>query len=373
MKICLLTPALPPKMDGIGDYTARLAVTLSSDHTVSILYCDQNACPTPIENIPISKGYVFENPKSVLNVGTLAKEFSPDWLIVQYNPFSYGRRGFNPYLPAMVKNIQKQGIRVGVMVHEPYVPVLDWKNAVMTTYQRWQLRGMVKQADAVFVSGEAWKSYIQNWTNGKTITHLPVGSNIPFHVVDRLEAREWSGIGQNTFTVGLFGSNHISLQNSFTVNAVKRMLEKGMPVQVVYIGAHGKDLKAQFQEIPFLDLGKLDADMVSTGLACMDMFATSFIDGISTRRTTVMAALEHGIPILGTKGHHTDSIFIQENNHSLILADAHNSAEFAEKALMIAESDKIRSTIGPNGSALFQKNFQPCALKSILISGLEAA
>src|ERR671916_396556 len=80
-------------------------------------------------------GSSVAKPRSVLRLTDVIQADPPDWLLLQYNPFSYGRWGLNLHLPLIVRRIKQQQphIRIALMVHEPFVPIENWKFAIMTT------------------------------------------------------------------------------------------------------------------------------------------------------------------------------------------------------------------------------------------------
>src|SRR4029453_3959065 len=56
-----------------------------------------------------------------------------DAVVVQYNPFMYGRWGFAPWLPLGLWRLRgrKAVGRIALMVHEPYVPMVNWRWTLM--------------------------------------------------------------------------------------------------------------------------------------------------------------------------------------------------------------------------------------------------
>src|SRR5689334_17096209 len=128
-RLHLIAAALPPKLDGIGDYTALLAAELSAQADVTILTAAAARPPAPIANVEI-RG-VFD-PRCPATAGAIVNEITrgrPDWVVLQYNPFAYGRRGLNLHLPRAMRRIRSlsPGTRVAVMFHETYVPLNSLK------------------------------------------------------------------------------------------------------------------------------------------------------------------------------------------------------------------------------------------------------
>ena len=55
--------------------------------------------------------------------------------------------------------------------------------------------------------------------------------------------------------------------------------------------------------------GRLEPNEVSLALQTLDVFLAPLVDGLSTRRASVLAALEHGVPTVSTTGHLFDPLF----------------------------------------------------------------
>src|ERR1700751_3323296 len=99
MRIALLSGAFPPKFDGIGDHTWWLSQALAELHQeVTVLTSHAQNRPQPA-NVEVVSFFDVSRPKTVSQaLRALDPTNRFDWLIVQYNPFSFGRRGFAPWL-----------------------------------------------------------------------------------------------------------------------------------------------------------------------------------------------------------------------------------------------------------------------------------
>ena len=85
-----------------------------------------------------------------------------DAVVVQYNPFMYGRWGFAPWLPAALWRARRSrgAPEIALMVHEPYVPMVNWRWALMGLWQRSQLLALYGMADVVFASIDSWAAML---------------------------------------------------------------------------------------------------------------------------------------------------------------------------------------------------------------------
>ncbi len=162
----------------------------------------------------------------------------PDWLLLQYNPFSYGRRGLNLSLPRVVRASSgtSPGTRFALFAHEQFVPVHDWKHAVMTTWQRWQFRQLGRAADVIFSSIDVWAAGNRRRFPGTPVVHMPVGSNLPRVAIGRAEARARLGLTDGDAVLGVFGRTHNSRLMAPLGHAIAAARAAGHRPVLLYIG-----------------------------------------------------------------------------------------------------------------------------------------
>ena len=307
-RIDVLFPTLPLALDGIGDYTVRLSSALAPSAHVRILSAGAEAAP--VEGVEVRRAFTSGSLTGLKGlVETIAAD-PPDWLLLQYNPFSWGHWGFNPLLPEVLQRVKRShpNLRLAVMVHEPFVPARTWQFAIMTLWQRWQLWRLGHVADVVFFSIEAWAKRFSAWFDQTPVYHLPIGSNIPVEGEGRGEARRRLGV-EDRFVLGLFGSASTQEGLPYVRSAFEAVVEQDPAAVLLYVGPDGRKVEESLEGLPVRNLGKLPAPDVSSAFRAMDMYVAPFPDGVSTRRGTVMAALAHGVPVASLSGPLTDSVF----------------------------------------------------------------
>jgi len=357
MRICIIAPTLPPDIDGIGDHTANLAQELSQHACVSILA----GCPSfaPIPGVGVSSAFNASSPASVQSLLTWIPTDGPDWVLLQYNPSSYGRWGLNLHLPLVMRAVRRRvpSTQIALMVHEPFVPASNWKLAVMTCWQRWQLRTLAKCSDTAFTSIEYWSSWLRPWLGNTPLSHLPVGSNIPRTYVSRGEARKALGVPDGVMVIGLFGAADRSRQLSLVKSTVGALHTVGVKPLTVYIGAHRTRVLEELQGLNLRAEGQLPPAQVSTWFAAFDMYLAPHIDGVSTRRTSLMTALQHGVAVVGTSGIGTDTLLLEQNAKALLLADAADGVSFCNHAVRIATQPALRDKLAAAAERLYDLEF----------------
>lgn len=357
MKLHIISAALPPKLDGIGDYTAYLAAELARSLDVTVLTGMPD--PAPIPGVRVETAFSADEPRSVWQLVDRVVQEKPDWVLLQYNPFAYGRWGLNLHLPRVMRRIKQvsPGTRFALMVHEPFVPIISPQFAVMASWQRWQLWSLGQCADQVFFSIDPWAKRFQKWFPRTVVSHLPVGSNIPLVPIEKSEARARLGIPDDTLVLGLFGTASSGRLLDRVRDAATALQQAGHTVQLLYIGPHKDQICASLRSLDIIADGPASPEEVSRRFAAMDIYLAAYTDGISTRRGALMAALQHGIATAGTRGPLTDDLLLREDGQAFLLADTSDFSQFSTHVVNLADNPVYRDKIGDAGRQLYEQEF----------------
>lgn len=375
MKLDLIFPVLPPTLDGIGDYTARLAVELAKTNDVRILTAQSDALPVDDGGVEVEEAFSLSSRSDVRTLIAPIRKRRPDWVILQYNPFSYGRWGLNLSLPGVLHTVQETlpDVRVALMVHEPFVDVETWRFAVFTTWQRWQLWQLGRAADAIFFSTEPWVDRFRSWFPNTPLTHLPVGSNIPHVPSDRTAIRKALGLPTDALVCGIFGSAHESRNLSLfrhTMRAVSASCAH--PLHVLYVGKAGNQIGKGLDDVPFLDAGALPAADVSRHFSAMDLYLVPFRDGVSTRRGSFMVGLQHGVPTVTTIGPDTGTTLRTEAGDAFLAAPCQDSSAYTGAVEQLINDPSARQRYGRAGRLLYESTFDWPRIASRLLPPLQS-
>lgn len=357
-RVDIVFPRLPPALDGIGDYTARFAECLASRCDVRILTAQQDAAPIP--NVRICPAFSIDAPRGVKSLLGAVRADPPDWLLLQFNQFSYGRWGFNPHLPLTIRRIASQvsQTRIAWMAHEDFVPPTSLRWAIMTTWQRLQFWGLGRAADLIFFSIEPWARRYASWFPDTPVHHLPVGSNIPACAIDRRAAREQLGFDDDQFVAGIFGTLRGSRPMPFLERAIAALDAAHPNLTVLYVGPDGTQLTTRRLEgVHVRNAGRLPAKDVSVHLNAMDLHLAPFSDGVSTRRGSFMAGLQHGVPTVSTQGKLTDPMLAARDGEAFTLASTDNADAFAQAAVTLMQNASQRVRMGKAGKRLYEEAF----------------
>jgi glycosyltransferase involved in cell wall biosynthesis len=185
---------------------------------------------------------------------------------------------------------------------------------------------------------------------------LPVGSNLPDARAARPSMRVRLGIREDQLVIAAFGTAHPSRLFPHLRRAVETIAALHPHAVILNLGASAPPLDGQLGPARVLTPGQTTAGELANYLATADLLLLPFSDGVATRRTTVMAGLQHGIPILGTDGVST-SVALRQSR-ALALVDREQSPDaYAQRACDLLADHAERCRLAQTGRELFEKQF----------------
>ena len=374
MNIDVVFPVLPPSLDGIGDHTAHLARALAAQGcTVRVLTAQEEW--TPLSRVTVQRAFHLQRRRGILDLIDVYRSTPhPDWLLLQFEQFSYGRWGLNPLLPLAIQRIKRIApeMKIAVMFHEDYMPARDIKSAVMSGWQQLQFRALGRLADVAFFSVETWAGKYDDLFRGTSVHHLPVGSNIQPVDADCERQRTCLGIHSDEVIIGVFGSAHPSRLLSH-IGAAAHACSQHLPnSRVLYVGADGTKMKAALGgSSPLIDMGPLEAGDVSRCFTAMDIYLAPFSSGVSTRRGSFLAGLAHGTPTVSTYGTDTGNMLMDACESAYLLTPVHDEKAFVDSVLKLAQDTPFRSEVGQQGYLFYQRRFDWHMIASQCIQHLD--
>lgn len=351
MRILLVYPAHDHPVDGIRDYAIRLIEELRAEG-------DDAALLRPRRGLTLGPSLLGALPRR----GETA-------LVLQYNPFAWGRWGMAPSLVlalALVRLLRPQ-IRVLLTIHEAYVPVRDIRTLAMGGWQRGQLRALLALAHGAVVAAGWLAPVLSRGWPYRPVGHLPASSNLPDERRSRCTERALNGY-EGRFVIATFTTGHESHLHShvaYAASAVARACTR--PVLLLLLGSNN----VAPSDIPEVEQtvtpGYLDAPALARALSTADLFLAPFAEGATTRRTSLMAAMQHGVAIVTTASEFTDRCLT--DGEALAFSAADDCSGFASQAARLAADAPVRAKRAVAGRALYERHFS----WPVVCAGLRAA
>jgi glycosyltransferase involved in cell wall biosynthesis len=277
---------------------------------------------------------------------------APPWVLLQYNPFRFGPSGFAPWLVRDVVRLKRlRPMALAVMVHESWIEMKNLKSTAIGLWQRAQLRTVLRYADAVMTSTEALAREL-----GTGAVHVPVPAIITPVPSSHASAREGLGL-DGKLTVALFGRGHPSRALDHAEAAIAALAEVhgADRLAILNLGAGAPPLSAP-PGVSVSSPGRQTAEELSLRLWASDIVLLPLVDGVSTRRSTLMAALAHGRPVLGCRGHSTDTM-LASSEDAMVLTPAGDRATYARTAVELTSDPTRLRGVGDAGRRLYELQF----------------
>jgi glycosyltransferase involved in cell wall biosynthesis len=307
----IVTGEYPPQPGGVSDYTRLVARALALAGDRVDVWAPPSVAGSPerdsgvfVHRLPDHYG-----PRSLR---VLDRELDalpePRRLLVQYVPHAFGWKAAN--LPFCWWLRSRRDDVVWIMFHEVAYPVgseYSTRENALGAVTRWMAAIVGRAAERIFVSIPAWQPILESLIGQRVpIEWLPVPSTIApvedpvgiAHLKNRIAA-DYPLVGH----LGTYG------------RLIEAMLASALPgllaatnCRMLLLGRQGDSLRESLIRTHpcFADRvvapGRLSSADLSRHIAACDVMLQPYPDGVTSRRTSVMAALSHGRPVITTVG-----------------------------------------------------------------------
>jgi glycosyltransferase involved in cell wall biosynthesis len=375
----LITCEYPPQAGGVSDYTQLVARGLAAAGDDVHVWCPSQQQRSEIRNqrseaadgqeatVVVHRDFGRFTPADLRRVDRLLDQFNtPRRLLVQWVPHGYGYRSMNlGFCLWLRKRVRLKHDRLEIMVHEPFLTFGEGstKQDVAAAVHRLMVVILLRAASRVWVSIPDWKEQLRPFAIGKdkSFGWLPVPSNIA--VVDDPEGfnkvrAQYSRFNESL--VGHFGA-YDSYMSKLMLQLLPVLLEGPGKPSVILLGKGSRELRtAIIEQHPDLSLhvhasGTLAVEEISRHISACDVMLQPYQDGVSGRRTSVMTALSHGIPVVTTIGKATEKCWLESQAVKLTaVGDISAMVDVAKKLLADAPE---RCRLSEAGRALYEARF----------------
>lgn len=340
----LLTPEFPPDCGGVGDYAAIVAAGLTRAG-------DRVYVWRP-ETLPDRFG---PRARRAIEAGVKA---DPGTMLVQYVPAAFGLRGLNLPFCAWLWRLRRGGTDVRVMFHEPFFyfgVTRPWRNG-LALVQRVMAAILLRASTRAYYSTEAWNRLLAGYGPPRDVEVLPIPATIPEDAAGPAAVRDGADTARAPL-IGHFGTygEHVAGELEPALLEIVRRL----PAARVLLAGRGADRFAGTLEpalrarVEVVDAG--DGGAIATALRRCDILVQPYPDGVTTRRTSVMAGLTTGVPVITTRGPLTEAVWRESG--AVALVPAGDAAGLAAEAVSLVADPEARRTLGARGRRLYDERF----------------
>jgi glycosyltransferase involved in cell wall biosynthesis len=324
MKILFICGSLESGKDGVGDYTRRLAaeiirqgnqsgiISINDKYVSAPLKELQYDCGTSVQTLrlPNNKDY----SSKILPAMEFVRLIHPDWLSLQYVPFSFHSKGLPRKLLKFLKVINANS-SWHLMFHETWVgisKISSIKHKFWGLLQKNVALELIDKLtpDFITTSNKLYQLVLQS--NSVNVEILPLFSNIPFVNCDfsrRKQILDFIGLDdnlqENVFILIFFGSLYPEADFENGINkiirthcATKKLVVLGVGHISVKMLTYFNSLKIKYSEnINMFHLGNQLPEDISEILQSCDM-AFSCTPFPHIGKSGVFATYRrHGLPV----------------------------------------------------------------------------
>jgi hypothetical protein len=378
----ILTCEYPPDCGGVGDYTAQVASALAAAGDRVTVFTP------PAENDPsVQAGVdVVVLPDCY---GAEARRELTKWLdgresrvLVQYVANAFGSRGANiPWCRWLQARARRHGNDVRVLFHEPYLyfeGIRPDRNALAVA-QRLMAAILLRSARRSYISTDAWRPYLEPYAPARRppLVAIPIPSAVPrCDSPVEVGARRRALMGSAGALVGHFGTygSHIA---PMLRGALERLLTSSSDVVAVCVGSGSNEfVRGLVSAVPSIEgrlhsTGRIPATQVSVNLQACDLLLQPYPDGVTTRRTSVMAGLVNRRAVLTTTGRLTESVWADTG--AVALAPATDMQAFERAVLTLLSDRAARAELANRGERTYESHFALARSMATLRSDVEGA
>jgi hypothetical protein len=317
MKVLFICGSAQPQRCGVGDYSRRLAGELiRQGHQVSIIsLMDAEVSDSIIETqmdlniavsvlrLPYANGYKH----NCTEAKPFLDNFNPDWVSLQYVPFSFHPKGLPVGLSKHLKRLTESR-NVHIMFHELWVS-MD-KSAVIKVkiwgkLQRELILSLVENLNPLVIHTQTglYKSMLLKY--GINAQLLPLFSNISVEN-NRLKKNIVNSHYENeqVLSMVLFGSIHKNAPVQQFASEIKSYSSKmSKQVRLVLLGRSGKEAERwseTFQKfnMEVISAGEQTEEKISEILSNVDFGISTSAFEMLEKSGSVAAMSQHGLRII---------------------------------------------------------------------------
>lgn len=332
MKTIIITGRVYPHVCGIGDYSINLATSCKTHLNLPINLVVEQGCQTTSEPIPIWAEVENWSQTGLRKLLKWLESEGVETVILQYAPWLYSSQGYDLELIGFWQQCAKR-FQALLIVHETYFWFLKHPGTwVVGLLQQYVLRSLVRSSHHLFSGCELYLHRLQRFSSQPSRIHyLPIPSNIPLQplcIEQKQELRQKLGIPPHQLVLTLFGCCESIRQDwLLTLDLYFKTLNYSI---IWFLLGNAKSITVPLEN-PTLRPGYLTQAELSYFLQISDLMLMPHRFGISAKRTSLMSALEHGLPVVGTDGLLTDSFLRQLP--SIFLANDGDYSKFEEQML----------------------------------------
>ena len=366
----LITCEYPPLVGGVSDYTRLVAEGLAAAGDHVHVWCP-SAAVVPEESargVSVRRELGEFHPADLRRAGRALDAFdAPRRLLVQWVPHGYGYRSMNVWFCLwLLARARLRGDEVTLVVHEPFLAFGEGsrlRDAVALVH-RLMTTALLSSARRVWTTIPKWEEVLRPYALGRRVPFgwLPV----PSTTYAPADSEKVAAIRARYAPAGGALVGHFGTYGAHAARSLARLLPRllsydGAGRAALLLGRGGEAMREELlRSHPELAArvhaeGTLAPEELSQRIAACDLLLQPYPDGVSARRTSAMAGLALGVPVVTTKGRLTEPLW--EEGGAVALAPAGDDDALLCGALRLLASPEERARLSDAARTLYRERF----------------
>lgn len=374
MQVAFLTGEYPPMQGGIADHTSYLARYLAPLDVTAVILTGRRWLETapdrePPQNeaapvFPVVPNWSWRCWPAVTQ---FLNTHRPGVLHIQYQAAAFDLGGWVNWLPWYLKKRQI-ATRLVVTFHDLRQPYIFPKAG---RFRQHSMLALARYSHGVICTNREDLQTLHS-TPGipARMVHIPLGSNVdpqPPPGFDRHAWRQQYGALGDTLLLAYFGFLNESKGGEELIEALALLRGQGVDARLLFIGgdvghadptnvAYARRVQGLVEQHGLEGVvyrtGYTGLAQVSANLLAADVVVMPYRDGVSFRRTTLIAALRHGCPVVSTTPANPALMPEIQNGQNMLLVPPKNPAALAKAIARLNRDTALRARLSEGARAL---------------------
>jgi glycosyltransferase involved in cell wall biosynthesis len=358
----LLSGEYPPQPGGVADYTRLVAQGLARAGDSVHIFAPAKQAGATDPGIVVHRLEDRFGPRALSSLNAVLDSLPRGTrLLVQYVPHAFGWKGMNVLFCAWLRSRHHP---VWIMFHEVAFPMASkqrLKHNVLGAVHRVMARIVARAAERIFVSIPAWEPLLRAIASPQApVSWLPVPSMFAAGADPIRAASLRAGLARgSSVLLGHFGTFGESIAPLLAAILPALLADQGR--SMLLVGRSSEAFAANLiRSCPALAgrviaTGALAAAEVPAYLGACDLLVQPYPDGVSSRRTSVMAGLAGGVPTVTNEGPLSEPIWRETG--AVCLVPAPTPQAFSDEVSRLLGNRGALKALGDAGERVYAARF----------------
>lgn len=362
IRLLMISGSFPPIKDGVGDYCSCLCREMVGMGNLDIdLMTSSQAVDPSIPGLtvhPVVNNWSWAGLPRILRT---YRQVKPDIVHIQYPSIAYKRHLMPNLMPLFLRLAGAE--RIIITLHG--FGLYTWLGKIRLSLPAVFSHGIIMVSQHIKMSAGKFWSGPWGFIKARLEEVVFTGSSIePSSLVTagrKIELKNKWGVRPGHLTISYFGFINDGKGFDDLLKSLRICLDQDLPCHLICLAEFTPDRDAYHKIMKQLAdslklegritfTGYLDQKEAAEGLASCDYTVLPFNYGASTKRSSLLAALACGCPVITTSDDSLPPFF--ENGRNIVLVPPRDPLQLAEAMIHLGKDSALLQKIGAGAKTL---------------------